>query len=74
MAHPGRLPDTLSELVPAYLTVVPLDPFDGQPVRYKKLPVGYVVYCLGLDFTDNGGCEGKQGAQPGFDTTLTVAR
>jgi hypothetical protein len=39
LAHPGRLPDTLSELVPTYLTTVPLDPFDGQPVRYKKLPV-----------------------------------
>jgi hypothetical protein len=54
LAHPGRLPDTLSELVPAYLTAVPLDPFDGQPVRYKKLPVGYVVYSVGLGWTDQG--------------------
>ena len=74
LAHPGRLPDTLSELVPVYLTAVPLDPFDGQPVRYKKLPVGYVVYCLGLDFTDNGGREGKRGEPPGLDVTFTVAR
>jgi hypothetical protein len=72
LEHPGRLPDTLAELVPAYLNAVPLDPFDGQPVRYKKLPVGYVVYCLGLDFTDNGGREGEQFRQPGFDTTLIV--
>ncbi len=74
LVHPGQLPDTLAELVPAYLAAVPLDPFDGQPVRYKKLPVGYVVYCLGLDFTDNGGREGKQGEHSGFDTTLTVER
>jgi hypothetical protein len=74
LAHPGQLPDTLAELVPAYLAAVPLDPFDGQSVRYKKLPVGYVVYCLGLDFTDNGGREGEQGEHSGFDTTLTVER
>ena len=74
LAHPGRLPDTLAELVPSHLAAVPLDPFDGQSVRYKKLPVGYVVYCLGLDFTDNGGHEGKQGEQPGFDVTFAVTR
>ncbi len=74
LAHPGRLPNTLAELVPTYLTAVPLDPFDGQPVRYKKLPVGYVVYCLSLDFTDDGGHAGNRGEQPGFDTTLSVER
>ena len=54
LAHPGRLPDTLAELVPAYLTGVPQDPYDGQPVRYKKLPVGYVVYSVGTGWTDHG--------------------
>ena len=67
LAHPGRLPDALSELVPAYLTAVPLDPFDGQPVRYKKLPVGYVVYSVGLGWTD-------QGERTGSAITLTVER
>ena len=67
LAHPGRLPDALSELVPAYLTAVPLDPFDGQPVRYKKLPVGYVVYSVGTGWTD-------QGERTGSAITLTVER
>jgi hypothetical protein len=61
------LPDTLAELVPAYLTAVPLDPYDGQPVRYKKLPVGYVVYSVGLGWTD-------QGERSGSAITLTVER
>ena len=67
LAHPGRLPDTLSELVPAYLTAVPLDPYDGQPVRYKKLPVGYVVYSVGTGWTD-------QGERSSSAITLTVER
>ncbi len=67
LAHPGRLPGTLSELVPAYLNAVPLDPYDGQPVRYKKLPVGYVVYSVGLGWTD-------QGERSGSAITLTVER
>jgi hypothetical protein len=33
LAH-GRLPATLRELVPTYLPEVPLDPFDGQPLRW----------------------------------------
>ena len=67
LVHPGRLPDTLAELVPAYLAAVPLDPYDGQPVRYKKLPVGYVVYSVGMGWTD-------QGERSGSAITLTVER
>ncbi len=34
LEHEGSLPDTLSELVSARLPSVPLDPFDGAPLRY----------------------------------------
>jgi hypothetical protein len=34
--HDGALPDSLSALVPAYLPALPLDPFDGQPLRYSR--------------------------------------
>jgi hypothetical protein len=34
-AH-GALPDQLGELVPRYLPALPLDPFDGQPIRYSR--------------------------------------
>ncbi len=67
LAHPGRLPDTLAELVPAYVAAVPLDPYDGQPIRYKKLPAGYVVYSVGTGWTD-------QGERSGSAITLTVER
>ncbi len=32
----GKLPETLSELVPEFLDSLPSDPFDGAPLRYKK--------------------------------------
>ena len=53
----GRLPDKLSDLVPKYLDAVPLDPFDGKPLRYKKLKKGFRVYSIGKDKKDDGGVE-----------------
>lgn len=34
--HGGELPDGLNQLVPKYLPDMPLDPFDGKPLRYNK--------------------------------------
>ncbi|MGH7222623.1 MAG: hypothetical protein ACRELF_05310, partial [Gemmataceae bacterium] len=31
----NRLPATLNDLVPRYLTALPIDPFDGKPLRYR---------------------------------------
>jgi hypothetical protein len=49
----GRWPDTLNDLVPSYLPKVPLDPFEGSPLRYRRLDDGVVVYSVGLDGRDN---------------------
>ena len=48
LAH-GQLPNTLNELVPQFLSTVPDDPFDGQPLRYHRLDKGYVIYSIGED-------------------------
>jgi hypothetical protein len=53
-AHGGALPATLQELVPIYCQCVPLDPFDGAPLRLKTLDSGYLIYGNGMD-TRNGG-------------------
>ncbi len=64
----GRgLPNRLDELAPAFLAEVPADPFDGQPVRYRQLTRGYVLYSVGEDGKDNSGDEKK-------DITFTVER
>jgi type II secretory pathway pseudopilin PulG len=54
LAH-GRWPDALPDLAPQFLTAIPKDPYDRQPLRYKKLADGVVIYALGPDHTDNGG-------------------
>jgi hypothetical protein len=52
----GDWPETLAKLVEArYLKRVPLDPYDGNPLRWKRLPDGVVVYSLGPGGKDNGG-------------------
>jgi hypothetical protein len=53
----GKVPQQLEELVPQYLAQVPIDPFDGQPIRYRPGPPGYLLYSVGEDGQDNGGRE-----------------
>ena len=77
LAHANALPDSLSELVPQYLIAVPADPFDGNPLRYRKSsPKGYSVYSIGADREDDGGTPKPAGAAPGapYDLTFTVRR
>lgn len=71
------LPEQLQELTPAYLKDVPKDPFDGQPMRYKKLAIGFVAYSIGEDGQDDGGREEQReaGQRSGtYDITFIVER
>jgi hypothetical protein len=53
----GTIPDRLEQLVPQYLEQVPIDPFDGRPLRYRRTSPGYVLYSIMEDGQDNGGRE-----------------
>ncbi len=48
----ATVPDLASLGLPAEITV---DPFNGEPLKVKKDPRGWVVYSVGADLTDNGG-------------------
>jgi hypothetical protein len=48
-------PASIDKLCPGYLRAVPLDPFDGQPPRYRRLDDGVVIYSVGRDGIDDGG-------------------
>jgi len=66
----GTYPTTLSDLVPDFIASVPIDPFDGRPMRYLLVDDGAVIYSVGSDFQDNGGkssCRGDRNR----DTDLT---
>lgn len=51
----GRWPESLQALVPEFLDKVPTDPYDGQPLRYRRLPDGAIVYSVGPNRKDEGG-------------------
>ena len=51
----GELPESLNDLVPNYLERAPLDPYDGQPLRYDTSERW--IYSVGPDFIDAGGDE-----------------
>jgi hypothetical protein len=74
----GQLPNTLNELVPQFLSTVPDDPFDGQPLRYHRPAKGYVIYSIGADGHDDGGREKpadwKSTDKTTYDITFTVER
>jgi hypothetical protein len=51
----GNWPATLSELVPKFLPTVPLDPFDGKPLRVVITNQEFKVYTISRDLIDQGG-------------------
>jgi hypothetical protein len=53
--HHGRWPERLEELAPDLLAEVPLDPFDGRPLRYHIQKESIIVYSVGVDGVDDGG-------------------
>jgi hypothetical protein len=67
----GAWPAALADLPPELLPSVSLDPFDGKPLRYRRLADGVVVYSVGPDGADDGGdlsdhYEPEQGKDVGF--------
>ncbi len=71
----GSLPETLSDLVPDYLESIPIDPFDGNDLRYKKKKVGYIIYSVGEDGVDDGGVDKfSVGKHDTYDWPFTVEK
>jgi tRNA A-37 threonylcarbamoyl transferase component Bud32 len=66
LAH-GDWPRNLGDLVPQYLKQVPEDPYTGQPLRFRRLTDGAVIYSVGSDRVDNEGKLDRIG--PGTDGT-----
>ncbi len=51
----GQWPLTLGMISKDILAEIPIDPFTGKPIVYKRLPDGIAVYTVGPDLTDDGG-------------------
>jgi hypothetical protein len=64
----GRWPEEAKSLVEAgYLKQLPADPFDGLPLRWRRVEDGVVVYAVGADCADNGGKLDRDPRNPGTD-------
>jgi len=59
----GTYPKALGELVPRFVAKVPLDPMDGQPLRYRLNADGtFTLYSVGPNHADDHGVfESRQG-------------
>ena len=69
----GEYPQTLDALIPDILAAIPIDPFDGQPVRYVRSEDRVAVYSIGENLQDDGGTEDPQRPREG-DIVFTVRR
>jgi hypothetical protein len=66
-----RLPRTLTDLVPDFIDTIPIDQFDGSPIRY--LPGKKRLYSVGTDLIDDGGqSEGSQLSPRQDDLVLQI--
>jgi hypothetical protein len=73
LRHSFKLPEYLDQLVPEFLPAVPLDPFDGRPLRYSPTGEGYVLYSVGPDKLDDGGRPNQRYRRRGEPTTWDVS-
>lgn len=51
----GTWPESLDKLVPECIAEIPVDRFDGQPLRYKLIDGEPCIYSVYVDKTDDGG-------------------
>jgi hypothetical protein len=51
----GTFVESLDRLIPGYLDKVPVDPFDGKPLRFLHKADQWIVYSVGPDGKDDGG-------------------
>jgi hypothetical protein len=52
----GQLPDNLDALAPRFMSAIPNDVMDGQPLRYRQPGAGgYILYSIGWNQNDDGG-------------------
>ncbi len=68
----GSLPDNLAELVPTWLSKLPIDPMDGETLRYQKMENDeFLLYSVGTDGKDDQGDARRSGEEGASRTSYT---
>jgi hypothetical protein len=73
-AENGNYPESLSELVPRYLSSVPIDPFSGEVLKYAKSERGWRIYSFGPDMDDDNGEKEKHQGGHGWDYDMILRK
>lgn len=63
-------PESLAELAPKYLAVIPVDLFNGQPLHYERKADGYRFYSVGENQADDLGL--TYGEKMGADDLIVI--
>jgi hypothetical protein len=70
----GALPPRLADLVPEFLTAVPTDPFNGQPLLMLVGQGELVIYSVGYDGKNDGGQQSGQSDRPDIVVRVRVEK
>ena len=73
-AKTAKWPARLDDLVPDYLDAVPMDPFDGKPMRMAAAQGAIVLYSVGPDLKDETGAAWHHEKREGDITFRLPAR
>ncbi|HEY1173188.1 MAG TPA: hypothetical protein VGH19_17600 [Verrucomicrobiae bacterium] len=65
----GPHPESLSAL-----NEIPLDPFDGKPLRYRRTETGFMIWSIGPDGIDQGGKPRQKNSGDAYDLVFTVEK
>jgi hypothetical protein len=55
-----------------HLKAVPTDPYDGRPLRYRRVPDGFIVYSVNADGVDDSGIIDRPAWGPGTDIGIRL--
>ncbi|MFC1474668.1 hypothetical protein ACFLQK_01370 [bacterium] len=60
----GNIPTTIELLTPDFIASIPIDPYDGKPLKYD--PDRNLIYSSGFNFADDGGSYEKHLVEHNF--------
>ena len=68
----GQYPDSLDQLSPRYIDVIPLDRFSNAPLIYKRRVDGYDLYSVSKNQQDDGGIDWAEATDHRHDNVFSV--
>lgn len=69
----NRWPTALADLVPDFLPAIPIDSYDGQPLRMKSHESSLLLYSVGKDRRDDGGQGDTNKCEPDIVVEMKLA-